>query len=361
MQFLSPIRPLLRGWLLSFAAFGILTFLLLGQFALAVSLPFEEVLRIAGRDSLPWALLTPLLFRFVSQFPLERGRLKIAIPAHLAVAIITILACSMWAWNVLPPRDFRPAESSRAMKDPPSPRPPGPSFLHLGFRLPVYLAVISLAHAFYFYRRSQEREKHALELEAGLATARLEALRMQLQPHFLFNSLNAIAELVHQDPDAADAMLVALSSLLRLSLETSSEQEIPLERELEFINHYLAIEHVRLGDRVQVEIDVPSPLRGALVPTFLLQPLIENSIRHGLEPRGGKGHLRVSAWQNNHQLHLSITDNGVGFSGSDPLREGIGLSNTRARLHALFGTEASFFISGTEGVQIEITLPYRTT
>lgn len=376
MNFFSPLRPLLRDWLISLAAFGLVAFIHVGQFAMSVSLPLDEALRMAGRDWLPWALIAPLLFRLVARLPLVRGRLAIALPVHVAVALAVLFLCSLWSWTIWPPMNFRapqptksPPENLRlpppAQSLPPSPSmrppgpPPGPFFLQFGFRLPIYLGLLSLAHALYFYRRSQEREKRSLELEAGLAIARLEALRMQLQPHFLFNSLNAIAELVHRDPAAADAMLVALSSLLRLTLETSGEQEIPLHREMEFINRYLAIEHVRLGDRAQVEIDLPEETRHALVPTFLLQPLVENSIRHGLEPRGGIGLLEIRARREDDTLCLVVADNGVGLPASAP-REGIGLSNTRARLHALHGNEASLVISGPPGMIIKITLPFRT-
>ncbi len=220
-------------------------------------------------------------------------------------------------------------------------------------RLPLYLAVVSVAHSFYFYRRSLARD-------TSLAQARLAALKMQLQPHFLFNSLNAIAELVHKDPDAADEMLVGLSSLLRLSLETSGEQMLPLRREMEFVEHYLAIEHVRFGDRLRFELEVSPDTQAALVPAFLLQPLVENAVRHGLEPRAGAGRLTVRACRRGASLQLSVADNGVGLSEAAPWREGIGLTNTRARLNALFDGAASLELCRGDGLTVHVTMPFRT-
>ena len=359
--------------------FGLLAFLLVGQFALAVSMPVGSALRMAARDWLPWAVVAPLIFRLVSRLPLERQRWKIAWPVHILCGLVTIAACNWWAENVLRsgfgpgPRRVevrvdRPTGEPRSKGAPGEPgrervpsrsreprRPPFNPFFLIGFRLPIYLAIVSVAHAMLFYRRSQERDR----LEASLAKARLEALKMQLQPHFLFNSLNAIGELVHKDPDAADEMLTALSDLLRLTLETSGEQELPLRRELKFVERYLAIEHVRFGDRLRFELDVAPETHGALVPTFLLQPLVENAVRHGLEPRTNSGVLKIRAERDQATLRLSIEDNGVGLPNGIPQREGIGLSNTRARLRELYGSAATLELRSGNGLTVEINLPFR--
>jgi LytS/YehU family sensor histidine kinase len=216
--------------------------------------------------------------------------------------------------------------------------------------------VVSIAHAHLFYRRAQERDR----LEASLAKARMEALKMQLQPHFLFNSLNAIVTLVHLQPDAAEAMIGALSDLLRLTLETSGEQESPISRELEFVQRYLAIEHARFGDRLRFQLEVDDPVRNALAPTFLLQPLVENAVRHGLEPRSGAGLLTIRARRDGAQLHLEVIDDGVGLPAEKPLREGIGIANTRARLRELYGDAASLELHNSSGVKVEIRLPFHT-
>jgi len=230
------------------------------------------------------------------------------------------------------------------------------AIFQFSFRLPIYLAIVCAAHALHFYRRSQERER----LEASLAKARLEALKMQLQPHFLFNSLNAITALVHKDADAAEEMLTALADLLRLTLETSNDQELPLQRELEFVERYLAIEHVRFGDRLRFQLEIAPETRSALVPTFILQPLVENAVRHGLEPRSGEGLLTVEAKRDGTNLCLAIRDNGVGIPEGTPSHEGIGLKNTRARLHELYGESAELALHNAQGFCVTVTLPFRT-
>lgn len=386
MNFLLPLRPLLKGWIFSFLAYGMLAFVLVFQFFWTTSMPLGDALRMAARDWLPWALATPLLFRFVSRFPLERERWKTRLLLHLICALATLAFCTWWAENVIQPvRPFDkrpvpavsgaagwPGQGRGSLARPPGerqprylPRPPGlfpgNMFFFLGYRLPIYLAVVSIAHALCFYRRAQERERRTLGLEAGLAKARLSALRMQLQPHFLFNSLNAIAELVHKDPEAADEMLVALANLLRLTLETSGEQELPLSREMEFVERYLAIERVRLGDRLHVTFDLAPGTRNALVPVFLLQPLVENAVRHGLEAQGGPGRLAISAGRRDAALVLTISDNGPGLQPDKPLREGIGLANTRARLEELYGPAGTLEFRRAEGFTVVITIPFRTS
>jgi LytS/YehU family sensor histidine kinase len=227
--------------------------------------------------------------------------------------------------------------------------------------VPIYLALVSLAHALHFYRRSQERERRSLELSASLARARLEALKLQLQPHFLFNSLNAIAALVHKDANAADEMLGALSDLLRLTLESSGEQEMPLRRELEVVERYLAIEKVRFGDRLTFSIDAAPDTLSALVPALVLQPLVENAVRHGLEPQRRRGELSIRAARENSVLRLIVEDNGGGLPETSTPREGVGLANTRARLRELYGDAATLeLVSGTAGVSVKVTIPFHT-
>jgi Histidine kinase/Histidine kinase-, DNA gyrase B-, and HSP90-like ATPase len=375
MSFFLPIRPLLKGWVISFLVFGILAFLLVGQFALTMSMPLSEALRMGARDWLVWAILTPLIFRFVDRLPLERERWVVALPAHLFCAIAAVALANWWAENVLPPQrlpGFRRPESrsqseqagpqSKALPEARPLRPPGPrrnpfgALFLIGFRVPIFLAITSVAHALHFYRRSLGQGR----LEASLTKARLEALKMQLQPHFLFNSLNAIAALVHNDPDAADEMLAALSDLLRLTLETSGEQELPLRRELEFVERYLAIEQVRFGERLRFELDVAPDTLDALVPTFLLQPLVENAVRHGLEPRSAVGILTISARHEGGALRLVVADNGAGLANGQPEREGVGLSNTRARLRELYRDSAQLDLRSEEGLHVEVQLPFRT-
>ena len=238
----------------------------------------------------------------------------------------------------------------------------GPFALRGNFGFAIYLIVMSAAHALGYYRRAKERDVQAVELVANLNRAKLDALRLQLQPHFLFNTLNAISTLVHRDVDAADNLIGDLSELLRLSLLTT-DHEVPLARELELLDRYLAIEQMRLGDRLSIVRRIDPTATGTLVPTFVLQPLAENAIRHGLEPRNAPGTLTLAARISGATIYLSVTDDGIGLA-ADRLtaRRGIGLANTEARLQALHGTAAKLeLIAPPEGgVRVEVTLPLRT-
>ena len=239
----------------------------------------------------------------------------------------------------------------------------GPFALRGNFGLAIYLIVLSAAHALGYYRRAKERDLHAAELTAHLNRAKLDALRLQLQPHFLFNTLNAIATLVHRDAAAADELIGDLSDLLRLSLLTT-DNEVPLARELELLDRYLAIEQARLGHRLHVARAIEPGATDALVPTFVLQPLAENAIRHGLEPRSAPGTITISARRDGDTLRLTVADDGVGLAPDQvSARRGIGLANTEARLLALHGTAAKLELHTPPegGLRVEISLPFRVT
>jgi LytS/YehU family sensor histidine kinase len=227
----------------------------------------------------------------------------------------------------------------------------------------VYWSLVGVCQAITNFRSSQERERRAAELEARLTSAKLQALRMQINPHFLFNALNSITALVYVNPRAADEMLGDLSQLLRRSLDSIQEQEIPLAQELEFIGAYLSIEQKRFGERLRLEQSVPDELMKTLVPALILQPLIENAIRHGIEPRRGPGLISIEAKQEDKHLHLIVRDNGRGLSDEDLSgsgRPGIGLANTQARLQGLYGQDQGFSFRRAEpqGCQVDIHLPF---
>jgi signal transduction histidine kinase len=229
------------------------------------------------------------------------------------------------------------------------------------FNLLIYWVIVSVSHAFDYYRQMQERELRAAELEKRLAQARLQTLQMQLNPHFLFNSLHAISALVHKDADLADQMITRLSDLLRYALESTDAQEVPLRQELDFVRRYLEIEQTRFGDRLAVRLEIAPETLDALVPNLLLQPLVENAIRHGIEPRAKPGQIELRSRCENGQLLLEVRDNGVGLSPGRKLEEGVGLSNTRARLKQLYGDRHRFALSEGPGggLSVSLELPFR--
>jgi len=362
-KFTRELVFFLKGWALSFAGWGMVAFVLGAKLVLDTGGPWTMTVRPSIRDWLPWAVLTPIIFRFVMRFPIERQAWKVTVPLHLLCCAAVVSLCQWWQGFSDP--SFRPAPL-------PPPPPPGMNVAmehhgppHRGptdawvdlfhlvtFGLPIYLMIVSGAHAALFFRRDQQRA-------VSLARARLEALKGQLQPHFLFNTLNVIAELVHEDPEKADAMITALSDMLRMTLDSASEQLVPLENEVGFVERYFAIMQTRLGERLQYKCEIKLAAHRALVPPFLLQPLVENAILHGIEPLPTGGMVTIHAWVQGDNLHVSIADNGVGID-APPAREGIGLANTRARLHELFGDDARVTLTDGKGVTVEVTMPFRS-
>ena len=228
----------------------------------------------------------------------------------------------------------------------------------------VYWLVVCCHLGWHYYQRYREREVQTAQLQRELVEARLDALRMQLNPHFLFNTLHSVSALIHQNPEAADRVLARLSELLRLSLDQSKPQEVSLSEEMAFLDRYLEIEQARFADRLTVEKDVGPEVQNALVPYLILQPLVENAIRHGIEPREDMGHLMIRARRTNGRLELRVSDNGTGLpdEAEAPRREGIGLSNTRSRLRHLYGDDHSFELARAPqgGLEARIDIPYHT-
>lgn len=225
----------------------------------------------------------------------------------------------------------------------------------------TYWVILGVYYVLDYHHRWREREVHAAELERALSEAQLQALKMQLHPHFLFNALNSIAALMHSDVEAADTMLVRLSDLLRRALDQAGAQEVSLGQELDFLRPYLEIEKVRFQERLSVVFAIPPELLEARVPNLILQPLVENAIRHGIAPRTAPGHITVSAVREGETLHLEVRDNGGGlFEGRSPV-EGIGLGNTRARLERLYGAAQSFTLVNLPegGLSARVSLPLR--
>jgi two-component sensor histidine kinase len=295
-----------------------------------------------------WALFLPVTVWLSLRFPLMQPKLLPQVPIHL-------LACGVIVGTI------QVACHTVIKFEPPKPVSPG---MRVVPDVMIYLLTMSGCVAFAHSRRSQERERRAIELEARLTRARLQALQMQINPHFLFNTLNAISTLVHTSPATADDMITDLADLFRATLESSDEQEIQLARELELLQRYLAIEQRRFGTRLQIEQRVAPDLLGARVPTLILQPLVENAIRHGIESRSDGGRILIAAQREGQRLKLAVSDNGkktLDLSRVEKTagRQHVGLANVRARLKQLYGDGHALDIRQGElgGWTVEITLP----
>jgi len=229
----------------------------------------------------------------------------------------------------------------------------------------LYWAIVGACRAVHYYARYQERAVRAVELEKLLIQSQLQGLRMQLEPHFLFNALNTISAHVESDPRAARRMIEELGELLRCSLESHDQQEVRLSQELALLSHYLAIQRARFEDRLRIDLDIPTEILDARVPSQLLQPLVENALRHGLAPRAEGGRVRIEAARDGSDLRIRVIDDGVGLPEGEglPGAAGRGLSITRQRLACLYpGGRAHLDIrNGSEsGAVVEITVPWHT-
>jgi signal transduction histidine kinase len=305
----------------------------------------------------PWLLLLPfipLVMLLAQRWPLNQGRGLRHLPLHIAASLLLLVvhqALAVWAMMRLDPNPGTDV---------------GSFFLKMiTLRLPVdmlvYWAVVGGVHAARATRDAREREQAAARLEASLSEARLTALREQLQPHFLFNSLNAVSTLaLRGDGQAVTQALSTLSDLLRMTLETRA-QELPLAEELAFLDRYLELQQLRFGDRLTVIRRIDDEVLDAAVPAMLIQPLVENALRHGLEREPGAGRVEIRAQREGRDLLIAVRDSGPGFHGRAQQREGIGLGNTRARLAALYPGAARLECGDAPGGggETRITLPYR--
>jgi two-component system LytT family sensor kinase len=310
-----------------------------------------------------WFFFLPLIVWLSLRFPLERPNVLLQAGFHLVACALVVIISQAAYRTFLPLPPPPPAMASASQNFPRANISPG---FRAGPDIVIYLLIMSGCVAFAHFRKSQEKERRAGELEAHLAQAKLQALRMQINPHFLFNTLNAISTLVHTSPHTADEMITDLGELFRFSLESSNDQEIPLSRELELLRRYLAIEQRRFGQRLEIEQNADPEIHDALVPPLILQPIVENAIRHGIETQAGLGRIAISARRNGNQVKLSVSDNGkkpFDASIKEDKRQGIGLANTRARLQQLYGKEQSFSIFNGDlgGWTVEIKIPFSAT
>jgi signal transduction histidine kinase len=226
----------------------------------------------------------------------------------------------------------------------------------------MLILVLGMVHAVEYQRSMRESQLRVSELKNSLMHARLEVLRNELQPHFLFNALHSVSTLMHRNVEAADEMIAQLGDLLRLSLERKSVQEAPLREELAVLAPYLSILRIRFGDRLSIGVDVDPTLLDATVPLFLLQPLVENAIRHGIDRRAGAGRIEIRARSVDDSIEIKVADDGAGLA-QNGFREGIGLSNIRLRLEQLYGARGSLKLNGNpdSGTEVAVRIPRQTT
>lgn len=309
-----------------------------------------------------WGLLSPLLLWLARRFSLDRSAIRKSLLRHLGISLLLApfqvalglgLRYSAFLFLGTVSLDQVAGQLANA-----------PIQVLTGSfeSFAIYWVLLGIYYTFDSYRKNRARELHTSQLEAQLAQAQLTALKMQLHPHFLFNTLHSISALVHTDPDAAERMIARLSDLLRLTLENAGTQEVPLKQELAFLEQYLEIEQIRFQDRLSVEMHIDPATLDARVPNLILQPLVENAIRHGVATQPEAGLVLISARRDNGQLRLQVRDNGPGLAHSgDGSLEGVGLTNTRARLEQLYGSDHRFDLVNAEGggLAVQLAMPLR--
>jgi two-component system LytT family sensor kinase len=331
---------------LAFASQFYLSSTLLGR-----SVTWAQAIGYSLGDWYVWALLSLPVLWLARRYPPEGAQPWRTAGIHLVAA----LACSL-VYVLL--RSLVGVAHSRVLDEPVTFAEVFRPLLvrTFPFNLLVYGVIVTISHAIDYYRKYHERTVHALELEKHLTEARLQSLLRQLKPHFLFNTLNGIASLMHSDVHAADKMLVRLSELLRLTMHHPGQPLTKLRDEVAFIEKYLEIERIRFRDRLSVEITAAPDTLEAEVPSLIIQPLVENAIRHGLEPQARPGRITVESRREGQSLLLLVRDNGGGMPPGGFTREGIGLANTRERLRELYGDRHRFELSNHPGGGLEVRL-----
>jgi signal transduction histidine kinase len=346
-----PAAIVIGGW----TAFGLFSF---AQAWIYYSLPGAtreapgRLLAMALGSAWIWAMLTPLALWGSHRIALTPARWIKSLGLHALAGVgFVLLSTILERWLVAVVLATPRSAFAQSL------------FYRFDSRFLAYLVIVTLAQVAHYVTLSRDRQVEAAQLATQLARAELQVLKMQLQPHFLFNALNAISELVHQDPQSADRMVARLGHLLRLSLEQAAgHQMVPLHQELEFLRAYLEIEQTRFGERLIVELVAGLEVLDSAVPTLLLQPLVENAIRHGAGQLTGGGRVAVRARRDGERLRITIEDNGPGFPEDDSsLPAGLGLRNTRERLRQLYGEDHRFRLANGPdgGARLLIEVPFR--
>jgi two-component sensor histidine kinase len=319
-----------------------------------VDAPWLETFSVAFTCVVFWLGAAVGVVRLERRYPISLGSLPVHVVAAVVLSALEVVICAFAFW----------AMWSRSPGQLPSTNLPRLFAADLHTNLIMYVVVLGLSRVFELRRVAEERALRAARLETELARARLEALETQLQPHFLFNTLSTISVLMRHDVDAAESTLVSLSELLRSALNNAGRHEVSLREELELTQCYLSIEQTRFRDRLIVDVDVDDETLEARVPTLLLQPLVENAIRHGIGARAGAGRVSLRATRSGARLTVTVSDDGPGVTRDrdDPTRRPVGLVNTRARLAALYGGDHSLLLAATpgRGCRVDVELPFRT-
>jgi two-component system, LytTR family, sensor kinase len=353
-----------RRWVLWAAVFGVwtlLAFVFTNQLYYTWKLsekpiPWREAASSQFIYPYIWAFGTLLILWLARRFPVERPRLWRNLLIHVLFATLAVIIFNglfhivrfLIFYNGVRPYQFR--ETVQTI------------IFNATEAYGIYALLLVASQAVRYYRRFREGELRSARLETQLSQAQLAALKMQLHPHFLFNTLHSISALVHSKPDAADRMISRLGDFLRLTLENSGAQEVSLQKELEFLRCYLEIEGIRFQDRLTTEVDVEPQALDTPVPNLILQPIVENAIRHGIAPRSSPGHIEISAKRRNGSLRIQVRDNGPGLPAvTEPVgrfREGLGLANTKARLARLYGDSHRLELANAEGGGLVVTIEF---
>ncbi len=337
----------LGGW----TAFGLFSFsqvLAYNAVSGAPPLPWRPLLLVSLASAWTWAALTPAALWVAARLRFDPHQRARSLVLHGLAGLCFVLLSTIIDRGVsllLSHSPLRPFLTSLLYR--------------FDSRLLAYLCIVTVSQAARYALLFRDRELRSAELQAQLARAELQLLKMQLQPHFLFNALNTIAELAHDDPNSADRLIARLGHLLRLSLEQAGHQVVPFRQELQILEAYLDIEQARFNDRLEVRLDVPADVLDAGVPALLLQPLVENAIRHGTSPCSGRGVIEIGASPEGDRLVVTIRDSGLGFPVGGFIREGLGLRNTRERLRQLYGAQHAFVLANHPdgGAVVTIALP----
>jgi len=306
-----------------------------------------------------WALATPLVVWAATKIPIERsnwGRsLLLQVPISLGLSMILTAIGHVFVWLYWGRTMGRPFSFERMGR-----------FVIANFSegIGIYMLIALTSYSLNYYRRYRESQLRTLQLEAQLSHAQLQALKMQLHPHFLFNTLHSISALLHKDPESARRMITRLGDFLRLTLENSGSQEVTLEQEMTFLRCYLEIERIRFQDRLVTRLDVADQTLDAKVPNLILQPIVENAIRHGIAPRSTPGLIEIEAERRNSTLRIQVRDNGPGLpshrTSENMFKKGLGLANTEKRLEQLYGAAHLFDLSDHPegGLVVTLEIPF---